>query len=160
MSIGWPVVLLIIHGLAAVALLGGLTHQSAALLRGRKPLMPSSGFVTRYAAVRGAGFSRAVVLLYAVTFLLGAVIYPVYRTEVRIPFEEMGMGTAVGVFEIKEHWGGIGIGLLPWYAHLWKNDDEDGERDRARLVITLTLAAIVWFDFIAGHLLNNIRGLP
>jgi hypothetical protein len=28
-----------------------------------------------------------------------------------------------------------------------------------RKIITLLLAAIAWFDFIVGHVLNNIRGL-
>lgn len=154
--------LLILHGLAALALLGALTHQLAALLRIAGQAGSANGkhtFVGRYARVQPSHFTRAITFLYAACFILGAIIYPVYRIEVRIPFEEMGMFWAVGVFEIKEHWGGIGLGLLPWYWWLWTHIPHDAEA-RSRLVVTSTLCLIVWADFLAGHVLNNIRGLP
>jgi hypothetical protein len=31
---------------------------------------------------------------------------------------------------------------------------------RDRLAITAILGFIVWWDFLVGHVLNNIRGLP
>ena len=159
---GMGTLLLIMHGLAAVALLGGLTHQTAAMIRGARARQmrqgAQAGFVARYAAVRPRIFAHAIAWLYLITFLLGAVIYPIYRIEVRIPFEEMSLFWAVGVFEVKEHWGGIGLALLPWYLWLW--DDAKEHLARNRIAVTMALFVIVWFDFLAGHVLNNIRGLP
>jgi hypothetical protein len=90
--------------------------------------------------------------------ILGAIIYPSYRLNVRIPFEEMFLFKAVGSFESKEHFAGIGVGLLPLYYWLWRPNVADSHR-RDRLAITTVLAFIVWWGFLIGHILNNIRGL-
>ena len=99
----------------------------------------------------------AVVALFSAQVILGAVIYPTYRLNVRIPFEEMFLFKAVGVFEMKEHFAGIGIGMLPLYFWLWRPEIADTHR-RDRIVITSILAFVVWWDFLIGHILNNIRG--
>jgi hypothetical protein len=77
----------------------------------------------------------------------------------RIPFEEMSLGWAIGLFELKEHFGGIGLGLLPQYAYTWRTELADTHR-RDRIAITLLLSFIVWGNFLVGHVVNNIRGLP
>jgi hypothetical protein len=161
--------LLILHGLAGVALLGALTHQLVSLVRGgavtadaglvvRRGDSGKSTFVNRYSSVGQGGFTFAVVVLYIVTLVFGAVIYPTYRLDVRIPFEEMSLIWAVGLFEVKEHWGGVGLGVLPLYMFVWRPQQTITHR-RDRLAITILLSFIVWSDFIAGHVLNNIRGL-
>jgi hypothetical protein len=148
--------LLILHGLAAVALLGAITHQSVSVLRLRAARNDS--FIDRYTRVRQRTFTVTVVVLYLVSASLGAVIYPNYRLNVRIPFEEMSLGWAVGVFELKEHFAGIALGALPLYAYTWRAEAAETHR-RDRIGITLFLAFIVWWDFLLGHVLNNIRGL-
>jgi hypothetical protein len=148
--------LLILHALVGVALLGALTHQMVSSLRGRSGR--SGSFVDRYSGVNQKAFTTAVAVLYVAGLLLGATIYPSYRLEVRIPFEEMSLGWAVGLFEMKEHFAGIGLGLLPLYASLWREDSDSINR-RNRVAITLVLTCIVWWAFIVGHVINNIRGL-
>ena len=148
--------LFILHGLVGVALLGAITHQLVSMYRRRTVRGPS--FVDRYTGVNQRVFVVAVVVLYAAGVLLGALIYPTYRINVRIPFEEMFLFQAVGAFELKEHFAGIGIGLLPLYYWLWRPELADSHR-RDRVIITSILAFIVWWDFIVGHILNNIRGL-
>lgn len=145
---------LIVHGLVGVALLGALTHQAAALLR-RRPAR-SRSFLDRYSSVDQTAFTVTVVVLFALQVVLGALIYPAYRLEVRIPFEEMSLGWAVGLFELKEHFAGIGLAMLPLYAHTWR---PTADSKMNRLAITLLLTFIVWWDFLVGHVLNNIRGL-
>lgn len=147
---------LIVHGLLAVALLGAVTHQLTAFVSGRAAR--GAGFLARYAAVRPESFTTAIIVLFLVTLGLGATIYPAYRVDVRIPFEEMSLGWAVGLFELKEHLAGLGLGTLPLYAYVWRR--ELGESHRLdRCMVTVFLGAIVWFDFIVGHVLNNLRGL-
>ena len=148
--------LLVAHGLIAVALLGAVTHQVSALfVRGR---IADGRFLGRYAGVRQERFTWAIVVLYGLVVGIGATLYPSYRVDVRIPFEEMQLGWAIGLFEIKEHAGAIGLGLLPLYAHLWR-PQFDATHTRDRRMMSALLAAIVWFNFVTGHVLNNIRGL-
>jgi hypothetical protein len=146
------IAMLIIHGLAAVLLLGGLTHQVASTLR-RAPA--GAGFIGRYRAVDGAVMVYAMIIAYLVTFTLGALIYPTYRLDVRIALVEYRLPWAIGLFEIKEHWAALGLAALPLYHSAWRRDGAPGQR----LAATLLLAIVVWFNFLVGHLLNNFRGL-
>jgi hypothetical protein len=147
---------LISHGLLAVALLGALTHQLTAFMSGRAAR--GTGFLARYVAVRPERFTTAIIVLFVLTLGFGATIYPAYRVDVRIPFEEMSLGWAVGLFELKEHLAGLGLGTLPLYAYTWRSHPGEGHRID-RCMVTVFLGVIVWFDFIVGHVLNNLRGL-
>jgi hypothetical protein len=147
--------LLILHGLVGVALLGAITHQIVSALRRRQAR--SGSFLDRYAGVNQRTFTIAVLCLYPAGVLIGATIYPPYRLNVRIPFEEMSLGWAIGLFELKEHFAGIGLALLPMYAYTWGSEASELHR-RDRIALTLLLTFIVWWDFLIGHVLNNIRG--
>jgi hypothetical protein len=149
-------ILLILHGLVGVALLGAITHQTVSVFLTRA--VHTGSFGDRYSSVSQRTFTIAIVVLYAGGALLGAIIYPSYRLNVRIPFEEMSLGWAVGVFELKEHFAGIGLSVLPLYVHSWGRELADTHR-RDRVALTSLLAIIVWWDFLVGHVLNNIRGL-
>lgn len=150
--------LLVAHGLLAVALLGAVTHQAVALFARARGAKPSGGFGGHYVAVHAERFSRAVAVLFVGVIALGAFLYPSYRTDVRIPFEEMQLGWAIGLFELKEHGGALGLGLLPLYLQLWRTEFI-ATHARDRRLVTLLLALIVWYDFVTGHVLDNIRGL-
>jgi hypothetical protein len=150
-------ILLITHGLLAIALLGAITHQAVSvLLPVRQAAMPG-GFVTRYRAVHGAGYATAVCVLYIVTFIMGAWIYTKYRIYIRIAIEQAGFWKTQGFFDFKEHVTTIGLTLLPVYWFLWKNVRVP-EYDSARKWTTVVLAAMCWFVFLVGHVLNNTRG--
>jgi hypothetical protein len=160
MIINFITVLLIIHGLVGVALLGAITHQLVSMWR-RPGLRAAGGrsgsFVDRYTGVNQHVFVVAVISLYVTQLVLGAVIYPTYRVAVRIPFEEMALYKAVGIFEMKEHFAGIAFGLLPLYAFVWRPAAAETHR-RERLAITTILAVVIWWAFLVGHVLNNVRG--
>jgi len=144
--------LLTAHLLVGVALLGAVTHQAVGLLR---PSAVRGGrFITRYAKADHTAFTTAIAALFASSVLLGGVLYPTYRLHVRIPFEEMSLGWAVGLFELKEHFGGLGIGILPAYIWAWRSSSA-----ASRMGLTLVMAFIVWWNFLVGHVLNNVRGL-
>lgn len=144
------------HALLAVALLGALTHQAAAVLS--QPRARAGGdFVTRFRAVSGPAYATAVCVLWIATFILGGWIYAKYRIYVRIPIEQEGFYKTLGAFELKEHLTTIGLGLLPFYWQLWKNA-RDGAAERARKWLTVVLAGICWYGFLSGHVVNNVRG--
>jgi hypothetical protein len=65
-------ILLIIHGLLAVALLGALTHQAMSVLIPVRQAVGAASFTSRFRAVPGAGYAGAVCVLWIVTFIFGA----------------------------------------------------------------------------------------
>ncbi len=150
-------ILLIIHGLLAVALLGALTHQAMSVLIPVRQAAGGAGFVTRFRAVQGAGYAAAVCVLWIVTFIFGAWIYTKYRIYVRVPIEQEGFWKTQGFFEMKEHLATIGLGLLPIYWYLWKNS-QHADYDSTRKWVTMYLAGGCWFNFLVGHVVNNVRG--
>lgn len=150
-------ILFIVHALLAVALLGALSHQAMSVLMPVRQAAGPAGFVTRFRAVHGASYAAAVCVLWIVTFIFGAWIYAKYRIYVRIPIEQDGFWKTQGAFEMKEHLASIGLGLLPIYWFFWKNA-RDPEYHSARKWLTVTLAAMCWYAFLTGHIVNNVRG--
>jgi hypothetical protein len=148
------VALLIVHGLLAVTLLGAITHQALSVVPRRAATGPLS-FVGRFRGVDSNAYATAVVVLFVVTAIGGALLYPQYRLDVRTALEDQQLRAANGIFEIKEHLAAIGLGLLPTYWLFWKVPERAG----ARRYLTWLLAFIIWWSFLVGHVLNNIKGL-
>ena len=113
--------------------------------------------MARFRAVSGPSYAAAVCLLWVLAFIVGGWIYAKYRIYVRVPIEQEGFWKTLGSFELKEHLSTIGLGLLPFYWYLWKNV-RDAAYDSARKWLTALLAAICWFAFLVGHVVNNVRG--
>ena len=148
-------VLLIVHGLLAVALLGAITHQ--ALSVARTALAGRRNFFDKFRGVSGASYTNAIVVLFVVTSIGGALLYPQYRLDIRTTLEDLNLRSANGIFEIKEHLAAIGLGLLPAYWFLWRQPPVAEYAD-ARKYLTWILAFLVWWNFLVGHILNNIKG--
>jgi hypothetical protein len=151
------VVLLIVHGLLAVTLLGAITHQAWSVVP-RRGAAGTVSFVGRFRTVDSAAYATAVVVLFVITAIGGALLYPQYRIDVRTTLEDLQLRAANGVFEIKEHLVAIGLGLLPTYWLYWKAPLVP-EQAAARRYLTWLLAFFVWWGFLVGHVLNNIKGL-
>jgi hypothetical protein len=114
-------------------------------------------FFGRFRAVPSASFANAIVILYVVSTLLGGTIYLYFRVDIRPELERAGHWPALGFFDLKEHFVSIGLALLPAYwvcCHQQRTD----EPSRTPAVLTLILAFIVWWSFLIGHVLNNIKG--
>ena len=151
------VVLLIVHGLLAVVLLGAVTHQAFAVARsGAGRGQPS--FVGRFGRVNAAAYAGPIVALFLATALCGGLLYPQYRVDVRPALEDLQLNAANGVFEIKEHLVAVGIGALPAYWLYWRTPLQ-AAHEITRRYLTWILAFLVWWSFIVGHVLNNIKGL-
>ena len=148
-------VLLIVHGLVAVALLGAITHQTLSAWA-PADARPRS-FFGRFRTVPPAAFANAVVVLYSVGTILGAIIYLDFRVDVRPTLEQAGHWQVLGFFDLKEHFVAIGAALLPAYWVCWRRPQEQ-EPVRARAILTSIIAFIVWWGFLAGHVTNNILG--
>jgi len=149
-------VLLIIHGLLALALLGAITHQTVSLwLPVRAPV---GSFVGRFRAVPSHSYVTAIIVLYLTTFIMGAWIYTQYRFTSRLALEQLRFFKTVGVFEMKEHLATIGMILLVPYWAYWRQPLSP-DYANARKNVTLLLAILVWANFLIGHVANNARGM-
>jgi hypothetical protein len=148
-------ILLILHGLVAVALLGAITHQTLAACAPARtePL----SFFGRFRAVPGAAFTNAVVVLYLVSWLLGAIVYLYFKIDVQPNLERDRHWHAMGYLDLKEDFVVIGLGLLPTYWFCWRRP-VDGQSALIRAAVTILLAFIVWWSFLVGHVVNNIGG--
>jgi hypothetical protein len=147
--------LLIIHGLVAVVLLGAITHQtlSAWAPSGARP----GSFFARFRAVRPAEFANAIVVLYVATALIGATVYLDFKVDIQPGLERDRHWHALGLFDLKEDFVAIGLGLLPAYWVCWRRPVVD-EPSRTAAVLTVLLAFVVWWGFLIGHILNDIAG--
>src|SRR4029079_8860822 len=147
--------LLIVHGLLAVALLGAVTHQVVAVWW---PVRATAGtFVTRFRAVPSTSYVTAIIVLYLLTALLGAIIYTHYTISARVQIIQLQLWKPYGLFEIKEHFAALGLAVLPAYWYFWRVPNAPGAT-RARVMLTSILAVIVWWNFLIGHIINNLRG--
>jgi flagellar biosynthesis protein FlhB len=101
-------------------------------------------------------YTNAVIVLFVVTFALGCIIYPTYRINVRTVLQEYRLFKPEGMFEMKEHLLALSLALLPVYWLFWRRASEANRV--ARTVLTSLIAVAVWWSFLTGHIINNIRG--
>jgi hypothetical protein len=148
--------LLMLHVLFGAALLGALTHQSFSVAK--RATAPPRSFVQRFRGVNSPTFTNVVVLLFAVSFVIGSFLYPRYRIDVRPILEDMQLRAANGLFETKEHFAAVGLGLLPAYWLAWR-PPLTLDYAASRKYLTWILTFLAWFNFLVGELLNNIRGI-
>ena len=150
-------IFLLVHGLLAVALLGAITHQAlsvASLAAGAD----RRSFFARFRNVNGPAYAGPIVVLFVLTTILGGILYPQYRIDVRVLLEDTQSRSANGIFEIKEHLIAVGLGALPAYWLAWRTPLAP-ELASTRRYLTWILAFFVWWAFLVGHLLNNFKGL-
>jgi hypothetical protein len=147
--------LLIVHGLLAVLLIGAITHQAISVSWPNR--LRATSFVASVRSVNGLTYTNAIIVLFLVTAILGCFIYPEYRLRVRTVLQRLQMFGPEGSFELKEHVVSIGAALLPAYWYFWRQPLSDAHRT-TRMALTVLLAAVVWWAFLVGHVLNNIRG--
>jgi hypothetical protein len=153
MLIGWSI-LLILHGILAVFLLGAITHQAIGVAW--PVAKKTAGFVGAIRSVNGMTYTNVIVGLFLVTFAIGTIIYPTYRVNVRTVLQEYHDYKPEGMFEMKEHLLALSLALLPLYWLLW-HKASDANRV-ARAAVTSIIAVAVWWGFLTGHIINNIRG--
>ena len=143
--------LLILHAAAAIVLIGRTTHGgllALAWLRGR-PGRPKLQRI--YAAVTA--------WTYGITFVLGVVLYPPFRLDVRAAYLDRELPLASAFFEVKEHWLAIGLFVI---ACCWSLRHLLGRKEREPLstlahLLAVTLVPVVWLAMFTGLALTAIR---
>jgi hypothetical protein len=147
--------LLILHGLVALALIGAITHQALATCA--PPHAKPESFFGRFRAIPAPRFANAIVVLYLTSAVLGAVVYLYFKIDIQPYLERDRHWHAMGFLDLKEDFIVIGLGVLPAYWFCWRRPD-NCEHHHIRTTLTVILAFIVWWSFLVGHVMNNIRG--
>ena len=88
-----------------------MTHQTLAVWATVDARRGS--FVGRFRSVPSGSFANAVVVLYVVSALLGAILYLYFRVDVRPELERAGHWHVLGFFDLKEHFAAIGLACYP-----------------------------------------------
>lgn len=149
----WGKLLLLSHALLGILLLGSITHNALITLRYLKGDFRKISLEKLYVKVAA--------IAYGLTFALGAVLYPNYRYYVRALYFDKDLPWASHLFDIKEHWAGIGLGLM--VAFYWMSRVIQPRSDRRALFfyvfLSLSLALIVWFTLISGLYLTSLRSV-
>jgi hypothetical protein len=148
-------VLVICHMLVAVVLLGTITHQAVSLWWPAPA--GTASIALSYRSVRSNLYTTTIIVLFVVVAVMGAFLYPPYRLTVLPFFYANHLKGFGGIFELKEHAVAIGLGLLPIYWLLWRRTPLT-DYVQTRKIITAILAVFVWYAFLVGHIINNLKG--
>src|SRR5262249_51827668 len=117
----------------------------------------TGSFISSVRSVPSATYTNAIIILFIVTAVFGSIIYTEYRVTIRSTLPDYRLYVPASALELNEHFFSIGLGLLPAYCYYWR---PSVAKDFAgtRIIVTALLAAIVWYAFLTGHVLNDIRG--
>jgi len=137
-------VLLVLHGLAAVVLIGSSAHMAWRAVRGTL-----SG---KEARVLWVAWS------YVVTFVSGMFIYPTYRWYVRALYFEPQMRSVNFYFEIKEHLSALGLALV-LACWLVARAGEEPALNRFRRIAAVAIFVTVAYGYVVSLILNNLKGI-
>lgn len=141
---------LIAHLLTGLLVLGALTHHLVIIARGRTAARPRATRRLAFWATLG----------YLLSFAWGVLVYPSFRYYVRHLYLDDALPWATGLFEIKEHALAIGLAVLPaYYASSRSVKDLDAKDRRFHVLSVLVLNGLVWYGFIVGAVVVNMRGV-
>jgi len=146
------IVLLLTHLIAAGVLAGAMIHNLLIVFKylrgkfGRKK--------------RELYFARVSLWSYVIVYLFGCLIYPAFRVYFRAAYFDVDLSWATGLFEVKEHWGSLGLAMFFVYYYLRKSFEPDAEKDKLWLYVPmcLILNVIVWYKIIVGCYLSLLKG--
>jgi hypothetical protein len=145
--------LALLHTAGSVVLLGASTHHALQMrhyLRGR---FERSALEKTYAKV--------ICVAYAVTFTLGALLYPTYRVHVRGYYLDRFAPAYARFFDVKETYASLalfvalGLGAL---AFAWRPREEPWLAPVAA-AMSFVVCAVVWLNAIVGVLVVSVRGV-
>jgi hypothetical protein len=145
-------ILLLAHLFATFVLVGSMTHNLLCVVSyihgkfGRQKLEWLYVKVSLWA--------------YVIVYVIGALIYPAYRIYIRHEYFDPQLPWATGLFEVKEHWGAVGLGLFFVYYFLRRSFQPAEEKEKLFLYVPLCfiLNVILWYKVIIGCYLTLLKG--
>jgi hypothetical protein len=97
---------------------------------------------------------------YSIVYVIGVLIYPAYRIHLRHRYFDPELPWATGLFEVKEHWGAVGLAMFVVYYLLRRSFQPAEEKDKLYLYVPLCLLlnVIVWYKVVVGCYLTLLKG--
>jgi hypothetical protein len=145
--------LLLLHAAGSIVLIGASTHHALQMRHYLRGVFQCEALEKTYAKV--------VAVTYVVTFVIGAMIYPSYRVQVRGLYLDRFAPTYAFLFDMKEVYASltltvaVGLGALAFTLR----PAESPALARVYATMSLLVCAVVWFEVIAGLLVTSVRGL-
>ena len=118
--------MLLLHAVAGFAVLAISIHVLYFAFKGGR----QRGTGHRAKTIRYMGITWP---LYLAALITGAIAYPAYKIDVREAYLDAHQPLLTGLFEVKEHWGAIGL-LLAWA--LWRYYRRSARADIANTDLT------------------------
>ena len=145
-------ILLLAHLFATFVLVGGMTHN----------LLIVIGYVFGKFGRQKLEwlYVRVSLWAYTIVYVIGVLIYPAYGARIRHPYFDRQLPWATGLFEVKEHWGAVGLAMFFVYYFLRKSFQPVEEKEKLFLYVPLCLLlnVILWYKVIIGCYLTLLRG--
>lgn len=146
------ILLVVLHLLATLVLVGAMTHNLVIVV----------GYVRgRFGRKKLERFYVKVSLwAYAIVYGIGALAYPAFRINTRKELFDPLMPWATGLFEVKEHWAGLGLALFVAYYFLRRGFEPKIDKEKLYLYVPLCLMlnVILWYQVIIGCYLALLKG--
>lgn len=105
-------------------------------------------------------FLRISLWSYVIVYAFGCLIYPAFRVYCRGGYFDPHLPWATGLFEVKEHWGSLGLAMFFVCYYLRKSFEPDIEKDKLWFYVPtcVILNVIVWYKIIVGCYLSLLKG--
>ena len=143
--------LLLVHLFATFVLVGSMTHNLFRVVDYLRGKFNREKLELLYVKVS--------LWAYVIVYVIGALIYPAFRVRVRPDFDQ-ALPWATGLFEVKEHWGAVGLALFFVYYFLRKNFQPNNEKEKLFFYVPLCflLNIILWYKVIVSCYLTLLKG--
>ncbi len=145
--------LLLVHLFATFILIGSMTHNLLCVAKYVQGKFGRQKQEFRY--LKWSLWS------YIFVYVIGAIIYPAFRVYIRGTMFDPLLPWATGLFEVKEHWGAIGLAIFVVYYFLRKNFNPQEEKEKLfylYMPLCLILNVILWYKVVVGCYLSLLKG--
>jgi len=145
-------ILLLLHLFVTFVLVGCMTHGLlivTSYMRGKFNRQKLELYYTKVA-----------LWSYVIVYIIGALIYPAYRIYIRHHYFDPKLPWATGLFEVKEHWGAVGLAMFFVLYFLRRNLHPVEDKDKLWFYVPLffLLNVIIWYKVVAGCYLSLLKG--
>lgn len=144
--------LLLVHLFVTFILVGSMTHNLLCVVDYLRGKFGRQKLEQLYVKVS--------LWAYTIVYVIGALIYPTYRIYVRHHYFDPELPWATGLFEVKEHWGALGLAMFFVYYFLRKSFQPAEEKDKLFFYVPLCLILniILWYKIVVGCYLTLLKG--
>lgn len=145
--------LVLLHLLATFVLVGAMTHNLLIVFNYVRGKFGKKKLEHLYVKVS--------LWSYIIVYIFGTLAYPTFGVNTRAAFLDKTFPWATALFEVKEHWGALGLAFIVVYYLLRKSFQPDEEKHKLFFYVPLCLLLnlIVWYKVIVGCYLALLRGV-